>query len=148
MIPAIQRKFTRKTAHPTPAVAITTKDYESQLSPEERYRRHYAMWDFWHAELMEGLGGNSKRAIRAVEEGMAELQALEALLVPEKRAQLAGHVERLERLHQELVKGTMSDTARYRWRPELELQQRTLHHDFAWQHVQEDVRWPDTASPA
>ena len=140
MIPTIQKKFTRKIYHPPPAAAIATKDYESQLSPEERYRRHYAMWDFWQAELMEGLSGNTKRAIRAAEEGLGELQAMQSLLVPDKREPLGVLIARWTLLRDQLVQGTMSDTACYRWRSELESQKRTLHHDFAWQRVQESVQ--------
>ena len=145
MIPAIQRKFTRKTYHPPPPVAIATSDNDVHMSPEERYQRHYALWSFWYGELREGLGGNSKRATRAADEAIAELQTLQTMLAPDKQRQLTGHIERLQRLRHELDTGAMSQTAFLRWRSELEQQQQTIHQDFAWKHVQESVVAPAPA---
>ena len=132
MIPTIQRKFTRKKKYQgPPAVAVTTRTYDEHLAPEERYQRHFALWNFWHDEILEGLGEGRKKAIRAVEESIGELQVLQSLLTPPKAGQLAAHIAQLERLRTELVQGTLTQMGVYRWRSDLERQKRVIHQDFA-----------------
>jgi len=146
-LPALQRKFIRKKKHhPPPAVRVTTKDYALSLSPEERYRRHFALWDFWHAEMLEGLGDSRKKTLRAVDEAMAELEALRGLLVPEQGEKMTAHLGRLDQLRRELSKDALSSTAIFRWRSVLEQQQRVIRRELSWKDVQESIH-PDAWQP-
>ena len=140
MIPTIQRKFTRKTYHPPPAVAITTKNYELNLSPEERYKRHWAMWAFWNDELLDGLGASRKRTLRAAEESIQELTTLQNFLAPETGAGLAAHIMLLERLRTEADKDLLSGQSISRWRSDVERQKRYIQRQFTWSDVQEHLK--------
>lgn len=139
MLPALQRKFIRKKQRPPPAVTITTKDYDLHLSPEERYRRHFVMWDFWHAEILEGLGESRKKALRAAEESLAELAALRSLLLPPMAEKVNPHMARLEQLRQDLSKDVLTGMALQRWRSTVEQQQRVIRRELAWKGVQDFV---------
>ena len=147
MIPNIQRKFIRKHEHITPAVNVTTKMYEAG-PPEDRYQRHVALWSFWCGELLDGLGQNRKKAERATGELISELEAMQSLLVPEKQARLTAYVARLQLLQRELVAGTLTMNASYRWRSEVEQQQRVVDNEFALKRIHEFLAPPAPSEPA
>jgi len=136
---AITRKFIRKKTPIIPAIAITTRTYAPTFTPEERYQHHFRLWTFWYDELQEGLGTSRKKALRATDEAVGELRALQELLVPEKAAHLEPPIQQLERFRRDLHANVLSPTALERWVHDLERTHRLVHREFTWKAAHDFV---------
>jgi len=142
---SFQRKFTRKPKHPgpPPAPIISFQDYTGAMTPMERYRKHYLMFDYWNDELLNALQEASpspKRLKRSSTEALNELTALRGLLVEEQAAPLDRFVEKRARINERLQGGALHQTqASILWR-ELESQTRRIERDFSWRDVEDYLK--------
>ena len=113
------------------------------MTPADRYRKHYLMFDYWNGELMDGLRAkplNAKRIKLASSEALNEMTTLRSLMAEDSEGQFAPLVERRTRINQEVQAGRVSElTANAFWH-ELETQSRTLHRDLFWRKVQDRLK--------
>ncbi len=81
----MQKKFIRKSKKPEgrPTPVVEFQDYMKMITPIDRYRKHYMVFNYWNAELLEELAvptPNSKRLKRDSSESLASLYELKKLL--------------------------------------------------------------------
>ena len=141
---ALQKKFTRKPKHPAaaPSPIIQFQDYSRAMTPAERYRKHYMMFDYWNHELLEGLQLpplNPKRYRNASSEALTELKTLQGLLKDDAAARLAPLVEERAKITERLS-GTISDVQAPSILRDIESQMRGVHRDFAPNDVRKDLK--------
>ena len=113
------------------------------MSPLDRYRKHYLMFDYWNDELIEALQSqpiNPKRFKRASAESLAELGELRHLLSDDVSLRLEPAIEERERINEQLQSGSFSQTQASFISRVLEAQTRQMHREFFWRDVEEHLK--------
>jgi len=146
---SLQRKFVRKRKKPQapPSPVISFRDYSQSITPLDRYRKHYLMFDYWNDQLIHALGTpplNAKRYKHASEEALAELQTLHGLLSDDKADQLSPLLDERAKIHRQLQSPSLSQTSPDAIRRALEVQTRQLHREFLWKDVQDQLKPPES----
>jgi len=148
---ALQRKFVRKkkkaTERPTPVIAFV--DYSQAMTPVERYRKHYLMFDYWNAELLDAFQRTpvSPKKIRLTsQEALNELQIMHGLLQDEAASGLQPLIESRDALNQQLQRSAHVASLREITFRDLERQTRQIHREFFWRDVEDHLK-PDAAGP-
>ncbi len=154
---SLQRKFTRKSKHPkaAPTPIINFQDYTQAMTPLDRYRKHYLMFDYWNDELIESLQQkpqNPKRFRRASSEALAELEVMKGLLADAAAVRFEPVIEERTRINRQIQSGGLgSMQANVLWRT-LEAQTRQIHREFFWRDAEDRLKEPSaetaSASPA
>jgi len=152
---ALQRKLTRKPKHPKPPPTpiIQFLDYSKAMTPLDRYRKHYLVFDYWNDELIGGLQSqplNPKRCRRASAEALAELETLKGLVTDEVAVRLAPLIEERLEIDRQIQRGSFAASqANVMWRT-LEAQTRRFQREFYWRDVEDHLQQVppgDTAGP-
>ena len=148
---SLQRKFTRKPKHPSPAPSpiIQFQDYTRSMTPLDRYRKHYMIFDYWNGAFIEALQSsplNQKRLSRASTESLGELRTMQGLLREDKAAQLAPLLEEREAIDRQVQGGGIDALRAAMPLRQLEAQSRQIHRDFFWRDVQDSLK-PSSAIP-
>lgn len=151
---SLQKKFTRKPKHPLgrPSPIVQFQDYTKAMTPMDRYRKHYALFDYWNTELLNALSGGSggavlsqstmnlKRVKRASADSLQELRALARLLDPEGAAKAALFIEERERWDAQLQQDRTSSSGLDRIRRGLEQQSTKIHRELFWRRVEDHLK--------
>ena len=142
---ALQRKFTRKPKRPAPPPSpiISFQDYSRTMTPLDRYRKHYMMFDYWNTALLESLQSsplNPKRFKRASSEALMELETMSDLLGQELATRLLPLVEARAQLDHQLQQGTFKVTQPQMTIRTLEAQTRQIHREFFWRDVEDHLK--------
>lgn len=145
---SLQRKFTRKSkqakAPPTPIISF--QDYTRTMTPLDRYRKHYMLFDYWNDNLIRSLqdsSPNPKRFKLASQEALGELETLKGLLTDEPSARLDSLIQERTRLHQRLQRGSFSAAEASSVCRLLEAQTRQVQREFFWRDVQDHLKAQD-----
>lgn len=144
---SLQRKFVRKPKHPAPLPSpiITFQDYTRAMTPLDRYRKHYLMFDYWNDELLEALTGNTpslKRLKRASTEALGELETMRELVADDRAASLEPLIEERAKIDRQLQHGHLSWSQTTAVSRVLEAQTRQIQREFFWREVEDHLR-PD-----
>ena len=142
---SLQRKFTRKSKHPAerPTPIINFQDYTQAMTPEDRYRKHYLMFQYYNDELIAAFSDDpiSQKRVRQMSgESLSELKKLQGLLqdsVAERLAALIGERARLDHRLQSsrYLPGEQATIQRT-----LESQTRRIDREFFWKDVQDYLK--------
>lgn len=150
---ALQRKFTRKPkAQPRPSPITQFQDYTKAMTPLDRYRKHYVLFDYWNSELLAELDQltagsapvgsvamNPKRAQLASGEALKELEVVQELLDAEWAARLEPLLAERREIDQQLQRGTYgASQLNVMWRT-LQAHARQIDREFFWRDAQEHV---------
>src|SRR3989338_8822774 len=104
---SLQRKLTRKKkVQPPPAPVTIFQDYSAAMTPLDRYRKHYAIFDYWNAGLLAALEArplNPKRVKLASTEALGELETMKTLLTEAAAARLDPLVKEQAKIHREAI---------------------------------------------
>lgn len=113
------------------------------MTPLDRYRKHYAIFDYWHSGLQDALETktlNSKRLKLTSAEALGELEAMKGLLTDEAAARLDPLLKEQTEIHR-VVSGSGFDAVRSDFiKRRLESQTRAIHRDFFWRKVQDQLK--------
>ena len=142
----VQKKFTRKKKEPeyTPkALYFEEGKFQRRFSNDYYYKTHFTMWRTWHSELLDQLGGNSKKVSRCAEESLNHLTEMSHYLKPEKKALLDPIVADMGNLTHRIEQGAMTDAQTAPLRVELEKIQRLVNNDFYFDKIKDSLL-PDT----
>ena len=142
---SLERKFTRKPKNPPPPPnpIIQFQDYTRSLTPLDRYRKHYMIFDYWSEEFIDTLRSpsmNQKRLIRASSEALGELQTLQSLLREDKAAQLTPLLEERREINRQVQRGAVDGLRATTTLRALESHSRQIHRDFFWRDVQDHLK--------
>jgi hypothetical protein len=141
---SLQRKFTRKSKKPLarPAPVVNFQAYA--MTPLERYKKHYLLFQYWNDELLQGLQAqtpNAKRSTRASAEALSELRTLQGLLHDDLAGRLSPLIEERARIDRQLRQGASVGAAQLGIAVRtLEHQTRELHRDFFWRDLQDRLK--------
>ena len=141
---SFQRKFTRKSKHPEPPPTpiINFEDYTRTMTPLDRYRKHYLMFDYWNGDLLDALATstpNPKRYHRASTESLAELETQQSLLTDDIAGAFTPVIQ--ERRHiDEQLQHTSSLPQPNPVTRQVESQTRQIHRQFFWRDMQDHVK--------
>ena len=145
---SLQRKFARKAKQPAraPEPIFQFQDYSRAITPLDRYRKHYLMFQYWNSELADALGRpplQGKRFRRASAESLAELEALKGLLAEDAATQLDPILEERRAIDRRLQNSAFMESQATAVVRQLDLQTRAIQHQFFWRDIEDHVR-PDT----
>ena len=144
----MQRKLTRKPkSYVRPSAIIQFQDYSRAMTPLDRYRKHYVMFDYWNSELLgtlEGRDFNVKRLRTYSSEALQELRRLHGLLQEDVAAQVGPLIEERAKVDQEISQRLLmpSDVGAIRQR--LEVQTRRIHRELSWRVVEDHLKSYET----
>jgi hypothetical protein len=150
---SVQRKFTRKPKGPraAPTPVINFQDYSQAMTPLERYRKHYLMFDYWNDDLMDSLKArplNAKRLKLASAESLNELTTLQDLVTEGVKERIVPLIEHRTRMNSQIQSGRLSEpTAGLMWQ-ELDAQSRTIRKDLFWRRIEDQLKPADAPAPA
>ena len=150
---SLQRKVTRKPKTPpaAPTPIISFRDYTQAATPLDRYRKHYMMFDYWNAQLVDALRTsplNPKRYRKASNEALVEMETLKGLLEDDLAGQMGPLVAERAKLHRRLQSPGFNQTSSDAVRRTLEEQARQLHRQFSWKDVQERLKPAQPQQPS
>ena len=142
---SLQKKLTRKPKQPQarPNPIIQFQDYSRAMTPLDRYRKHYMIFDYWNSDLLESLQRrplNPKRYRLASKESLGELQALQGLLTEELAGRLAPLIEERTELDRRLQRVDASDSQVPFLQRDLEAQTRQFQREFFWRKVEDHLK--------
>ena len=149
---SVQRKFTRKSkrAEPPPSPIINFQDYTRAMTPLDRYRKHYLMFDYWNDELIESLQSpplNPKRFKRASTEALGELHMMQGLVSDDLAGRMAPLIHERSTIDRQLQAGGIADIQAGMLSRTLEAQTRHVHREFFWRDVQDQLKQPSMSLP-
>lgn len=140
----LQRKFTRKAKpRPRPNPIIQFQDYTRAMTPIDRYRKHYMMFDYWNDELMNALQRaplNPKRYKRASTDALAELHTMRELVTDAVGPRLDRVIEERVVIDRQLQRGALSSAQAPPLLRALERQTRQVHREFFWRDVEDSLK--------
>ena len=144
---SIERKFTRKSKQPqaAPSPIISFQDYTRTMTPLDRYRKHYLMFEYWNNELIQTLRDvplNPKRLMRASTEALSELETMRGLVTDDLATRLAPILAGRAKVHHQLQSAGFSEAQAAAVARVLEAQSRDIHREFFWRDVQEHLKEP------
>src|SRR3989338_7017714 len=134
----VQRKFTRKKKEPkhiAAAVYLEEGPYQKKYSNDYYYKIHFTLWKTWQDELLDQLGGNSKKVARCAQEAYGHLVELNRYLIPEKQAELKPYLDSMTKLSSRLEDGTITQSEEGGVRVELEKIKRVVSNNFYFDKV-------------
>lgn len=142
---SFQRKFTRKPkqAAKPPSPIVQFHDYSGAMTPLERYRKHYNIFDYWNDDLLRALDAkspNPKRYRRASEESLLELRTLRSLLADELAFQLDPLITQREAMDKQLRANSLGVSPNSPITRTLEAHSRKIHREFFWRNIQEQLK--------
>ena len=138
----LPKKFIRKKKEPLhkpAAVFLTDGAYQKQFSNEYYYKTRYTLWKTWHDDMLDNLGGNSKKLRRAAQEAYSNLEQMRGYLRPEKGAELTPLVNELDGYRRKFDQGSLSRSTTTAMRSEIEKTMRLIANDFYYEKVKGDV---------
>ncbi|HAM39973.1 MAG TPA: hypothetical protein DDX89_08295 [Candidatus Omnitrophica bacterium] len=142
---ALQKKFVRKRktplARPTPIIHF--QDYTRAITPLDRYRKHYVMFDYWNAELLETLGDRDfslKRLRKDSAEALQELRVLQGLLQEDLAAEVDPLIEERASLDRQIHERLLMPSDAGAIRQRLEVQSRQIHRVLSWREVEDRLK--------
>ena len=141
---AWQRKFIRKKKTPDakPNPIITFEDYSKMITPLDRYRKHFLMFQYWNEELLGALGDaspNPKRVGKASEESLAELREMQRLLQDEAVGRMQSIVDERASVDRQL-RGLLSPSQVGLLVTQVDRQTRAIRRDWFWRDVEEQIK--------
>ena len=142
---SLERKFTRKPKGPraAPTPVINFQDYTQAMTPLDRYRKHYLIFDYWNDDFMAALQAksmNAKRLKLASSESLNELTALQGLVADDLVDAFAPLIEVRTKIDKQVQAGSVSESsANDIWR-ELDAQSRTIRRELFWRNVQDRLK--------
>ena len=113
------------------------------MTPLDRYRKHYMMFDYWNGELVDALQSqslNPKRYKQASSESLAELRTLQGLLAEAVGARMAPLLEERAKIDDQLQHGILTPVQAGGMARTLESQERQIHREFFWRDVEEHLK--------
>lgn len=142
---SLQRKFTRKPRHPAerPTPIINFQDYTQAMTPLDRYRKHYLMFEYYNDELIAAFEEDTvsaKRVRRMSGESLNELKTLQTLLDDSVVGRLGAVIEERARLNQRLQRGQYLPSEQSSIRRILESQTRRINREFFWRDVEDHLK--------
>jgi len=146
---AFQKKFRRKKGlgeRFTPVIQF--EDYSQGATPLDRYRKHYTLFGYWNAELLDTMvsTGNEKRMAKASGESLDELRELIKLLQPSTAGPASSLLSERERIDRQLKSGSYLPSQLAMLRQRLEWQEREIHRALYWRKVQDQLQVPPTGA--
>jgi len=148
---SLQKKFIRKPkpqARPSPIISF--QDYTRAITPLDRYRKHYVLFEYWNAELLDGLKvptANPKRLKRTSAESLEELRILRGLLQDDLAARMDRIIEERQGLDRQIQSGSYSQAQLDAMRRALETQTRQLDREFFWRDVEDRLKESTSDTP-
>ena len=142
---ALQKKFIRKSKKPVvrPTPIVTFQDYTTAMTPLDRYRKHFALFDYWNAQLLDELQQrnlNPKRARQASGESLQELNAFQELLEDDTASQMAPLLKERAQLDQQIQQGVYAPSQLEIMRRRLERQSRQINRELFWRKVEDRLK--------
>lgn len=137
---ALQRKFTRKKTNVVKKPRFyQLKKYVKKPSPE-LYKQHFAYWQSWQGELLQRIGQNHKKDVRAIDEALGHLKDLQNILVPSKAEAMQPHIEKMEQAREIIHRGDLSFANKDYVRGIIDREDRAIKRDFSYSSVRDSLR--------
>ncbi len=138
----LPKKFIRKKKEPLHKPAVVFMDEgvsQKQFSNEYYYKTHYTLWRTWHDDMLNNLGGNSKKLRRAAEEAYSHLEQMSRYLKPEKQAELTVYVNEEDSYRKKFSQGGITEAAANAMHSDIERTRRMVANNFYYDKVKDDV---------
>ena len=142
---SLQRKLIRKRKTPEvrPAPIVNFQDYSQAMTPVERYRKHFLMFDYWNGQLLDELSqstANPKRFRNASAQSLEELQRMQGLLQAERAAGVEPMLAERRSIDAQLQSGPYHPANLSSLRMRVEAQKRRIDREISWRDIQDALK--------
>ena len=142
---SLQRKFTRppKTPKGRPTPIVNFQDYTRTMTPLDRYRKHYLMFDYWNGELSVAMVDrplNVKRVRRTSSESLEQLQALRSLVTDDVAPRFDPLIAKRAELDRQLQRMSVDSAQAAVVQHTVDAQARQIHREFYWRQMQDHLK--------
>jgi hypothetical protein len=146
---AFKRKFVRekkKDERPRPIVSL--KDYNTDITYDDLYQKHFLFWKYWEMELIDALNeDNHKKQLLSVNQSIDNLKSLETYLVSDKTGVLVSYRQDLEKIQDKIRKGFSTGLERLRYKQEVEKHQRMLEKELMYKKMKDFIKTKEIQAP-
>ncbi len=141
----LQRKFTRKPKHPAarPTPIIHFEDYTKAMTPLDRYRKHYLIFEYWNGELIRAFReqpARAKKVRKTSSEALKELEILHRLLNDDVAVRFEQIFTERAQLDAQLQSGKYFPGEGGSIRRRLQAQMRQINREFYWRKVEDQLK--------
>ncbi len=137
---AFRKKFVRKSKREKEVnVVIDIKEYESEYSLKEAYKKYFTFWRAWRDELLTSLDAqdlNRKKQVLAAKRTLESLQQMRELILPEKQARLDVFILEQKDIVRQLEGYNLSHVQKVRIKNMLEKQRRQIQKEFKYNQIE------------
>ena len=149
---SFQRKFTRKPTTPgvKPSPVLYFEDYSQSMTPVDRYRKHYIIFEYWNGELIGAFGENNlnpKRLKRSSKDALDELRTMRRLLADDFGTGLDLLIDERASVDRQIQQDGVPASRASAVVRVLESQISRIHHEFYWRGIEEHLK-PRAQGPA
>lgn len=135
-----RKKFVRKKKEVVKRPRIyQEKKYKKEPS-EQLYNKHYNYCISWLSELEQGLGQNSKKDARCIEEALGQIKEMQGILLPEKGLELDKHIKRLKDVQDIIIKQDLTQANMDYVRSSVEREERFLRSEFYYNKIKKFMK--------
>jgi hypothetical protein len=142
---SLGRKFVRKPKaedKKPEEVVFAPQEYKGEgVSNQDLYKQYFLYWRTWQDELIDSLepGGNRKRQVDCLNQGLKNLENITLLVNPEAAAKLDAYINSLKILREALVKDIYgANFAANRRRAER--LRRDILKDFSFKKIKDSIK--------
>ena len=136
---ALKKKFTRKKKVKIEKPFYRIREYDTKPALEF-YERHYIFWINWHKKLVDELGNNYKSDLRSIRKMIESLGDMAILLVNEKAASLASHIDELVKAEDIIKQRNLTKANELRIRRILKREYSAIKREFLPSKVADYIR--------
>ncbi len=136
----LRRKFVRKKSLKKTSPHYYRIEEYTVVPSIELYTKHYTYWRSWHREIIELLGGNTKKDKRCIREMIGNLEDMKSMLVDKKGDMLDEHIQILKDIESDINKGSLTLATRTRIRRILEKEFRLIKINFSYRKMEPFIR--------
>lgn len=144
---SFRKKFVRKPKKEKDKeeeMIIYPKDYSKQQLPsDEAYKQYYTYWKAWHNELISFLkeGESKKKILSCFEQTILNLNRMKELLNREEKIKLLeDYIAKVSSLEAEVRNKRLVMVSMSHLRTQSERLLRSIHRDFAFSKVKNDLK--------
>jgi len=139
---SFRKKFVReKKKEERPHPVVYFKDYESDISYDDLYKKHFLFWKYWEMELISSLEENNyKKQLSSLRQAIDNLREMESYLVDDKQKEVSIYREALEKIEPKIKKGIISELERGRLKQEIEKHFRVVEKKLMYSHIKDFIK--------
>lgn len=121
-------------------VVLALEEYNNMVDYHELYKKHYLLWQYWHAELISSLERSVKKQRLCMDQSLEHLQALRKYIREEKKKILDDYIKRMQKVRERLYGRSLNQFEKKRISKELEKLKRLIDKEYRYSEIKSYIK--------